>query len=37
MNYLDFKIAMQFLYFAAIQEGEKKKKPLREAHFDTAR
>ena len=35
MNYLDFKIAMQFLYFAAIQEG--KKKYLREAHFDTAR
>lgn len=23
MNYLDFKIAMQFLYFAAIQEEKK--------------
>lgn len=24
MNYLDFKIAMQFLHFAVIQEEEKK-------------
>lgn len=24
MNYLDFKIVMQFLYFAAIQEEKKK-------------
>lgn len=35
MNYLDFKIAMQFLHFAVIQE-EEKKKYLREVHFVTA-